>query len=104
MTESTNAIEALSETSRKNGSFNFLLGLIAFMIVSMVASIGYIIHQNSNALNQIPKEISSLNITISNMNSRIEKVERQGEKIYEIDKKIDLYIFQKYRIGDEKIN
>lgn len=76
-----NTVIKLSESVEKNGVTAYLLGVIGFVIITLISSLVYIINQNSLAIKSIPRDMGILNSKLEN-----------------IDKKIDLIFLDNFKI------
>lgn len=88
---SVNEIDKLSETAMKKGSYNFLLALVAFILISLMSGLGWIIKQNSDAIRSMPKDIALLS-------QKFESMDKKMSRLYEMDKKIDMLFYDRFGI------
>ncbi|MGL5964171.1 MAG: hypothetical protein ACRCZ2_07250 [Fusobacteriaceae bacterium] len=76
-----NGVESLSNTASKHGTVNFLLGIMGFVLLTLLAGLGFIIKQNSDAISSIPRDLALLT-----------------QKLDQMDRKLDMIFMEKFDI------
>ncbi|MGL5796922.1 MAG: hypothetical protein ACRCYT_01830 [Cetobacterium sp.] len=76
-----NGVESLSNTASKYGTVNFLLGIMGFVLLTLLGGLGYIIKQNSDAISSIPRDLALLT-----------------QKLESMDKKLDMIFMERFEV------
>lgn len=78
-------VTGLTGAAAKHGTVNYLLGIIGFVLLTLLGGLGYIIKQNSEAISSIPRDLALLT-----------------QKLESMDKKLDMLFLEKYDISPKQ--
>ncbi|MGL5716508.1 MAG: hypothetical protein ACRCXX_14325 [Cetobacterium sp.] len=73
-TNPTQGVNNLAETAAKHGGFNYLLGLMGFVLLMLLGGLGFIIKQNSDAIASIPRDLALLTQKLDSMDKKLDMI------------------------------
>ena len=73
-TDPTTGVNNLAESAAKHGGFNYLLGLMGFVLLMLLGGLGFIIKQNSDAIASIPRDLGLLNHKLDSMEKKLDMI------------------------------
>ncbi|MGL6099264.1 MAG: hypothetical protein ACRC0G_06550 [Fusobacteriaceae bacterium] len=74
MNNASASVNGLTESAAKYGTTNYLLGVLGFVILSMMIGLGFIIKQNSDAISSIPRDLALLTQKLDSMDRKIDMI------------------------------